>query len=500
MKRLIAIMAILSMLILLCACADQPDEGKETDAQTTADTLTEEETTSPYYITDDLPVNLDFDGREINVASSDRSWWIDEVTVPELNGEIINDAVYNRNLSVEARLNIKINNIKIPYANSNSSTVDAVRIAVTTGTNDYDIAFVNAYQSLYHSINGIYHNLYDFDYVDLTKAYWAEGVNRAVEFRGAQYAATGSIALSTMRFAFVTIFNKKLFDDHGLTYLYDPVNAHKWTLDYQYELARDFYSDLNGNNREDPGDLYGLITNEYISSDPYWVACEVPILGRDADGYYKYVLDAGKLSDVVDKLLSLFNATGTHVIVHQTADAEQDVMRKMFAEGRGTMVTLRLMEVENADMRTMESPYGIVPMPKFTEQQERYHTLMHDQFTVVSVTATVPYEDYEVMGAFLEAMASESHRTVIPAYYETALKYKYAHDPESWDMLDIVVQNITTDAGIVYTSALSNIHHNLRTIMGSGTNTVASRFKTMAKVMDKMVDTLNKDLEKLAEG
>ena len=32
----------------------------------------------------------------------------------------------------------------------------------------------------------------------------------------------------------------------------------------------------------------------------------------------------------------------------------------MFAEGRGTMVTLRLMEVENADMRTMESPCDII--------------------------------------------------------------------------------------------------------------------------------------------
>ena len=218
MKRIIAIIAILLMLILLCACAEQT-EGQETDIQTTTEILTEEEETqSPYYITDDLPANLDYEGRVINVASSDRSWWIDEVTVPELNGEIINDAVYNRNLAVEARLDIKINNIKIPYADSNSSTVDAVRMAVTSGTNAYDIAFVNAYQSLFHSINGIYHNLNDFDYVDLEKVYWAEGVNQAIEFYGAQYAATGSIALSTMRFAFVTIFNKKLFDDNGLTY------------------------------------------------------------------------------------------------------------------------------------------------------------------------------------------------------------------------------------------------------------------------------------------
>jgi len=498
MKHIAAIVTALSMLILLCACADQTDPDKETTNIQTTTAPSDEETKSPYDISDDLPAGLNYDGRVINVVSSDRSWWIDEVTVEQQNGEVVNDAVYNRNLAVEARLNLKINNIKIPYANSNSSTVDAVRISVQAGSPDYDIAFVNAYQSLYNSLNGIYHNLYDIGYLDLTKPYWAQGVNQAIEFRGAQYAATGSIALSTMRFAFVTIFNKDIFDENNLAYLYEPVREHKWTLDYQYSLVRDFYFDINGNNREDNGDLYGFITNEYISSDPYWVACEVPILGRDADGSYQYVLNIEKLSDMVDKLLTLYNATGTCVIVHETADAEQNTMRKMFSEGHGAMVTLRLMEVEHSDMRNMESPYGIVPMPKYNEEQENYHTLMHDQFTVVSVTATVLEEDFDVMGAFLEAMASESHRTVIPAYYESALKYKYSHDPESWEMLDIVVENITTDAGIVYTSALSNIHHNLRTIMGSGTNTVTSRFKTLSKVMERVVGNLNNSLEELA--
>jgi ABC-type glycerol-3-phosphate transport system substrate-binding protein len=499
MKRIAAIVTVLSMLIFLCACADQTDTDKETTNIQTVTAPSDEETRSPYDISDDLPLGLDFEGRVINVVSSDRSWWIDEVTVPEFNGEVVNDAVYNRNLAVETRLNLKINNIKIPYANSNSSTVDAVKIAVQSGTRDYDIAFVNAYQSLYNSLNGIYHNLYDIEYLDLGKPYWSQGVNQAIEFRGAQYAATGSIALSTMRFAFVTIFNKDIFDQNSLTYLYEPVRQNKWTLDYQYSLVRDFYSDLNGNNREDIGDLYGFITNEYICSDPYWAACEVHILGRDADGAYKYVLDIGKLSDVVDNLLTLYNATGTLVIVHKAADAEQDDMRKMFAEGHGAMVTLRLMEVEHSDMRNMESPYGIVPIPKYNEEQENYHTLMHDQFTVVSVTATVLEEDYGVMGAFLEAMASESHRRVIPAYYESALKYKYSHDPESWEMLDIVIENITTDAGIIYTSALSNIHHNLRTIMGEGINTVASRFKTILKVMERVIGNLNSSLEKLAD-
>ncbi len=501
MKKVLSFILLLSMLILATACADNGKQPGDTDSTSAgADTGNEvsEETTSQY-TKDDLPAGLNFSGKTINIASSDRSWWVDEVTVKDLNGEIVNDAVYNRNLAVEARLNVVINNIKIPYADSNSSTVDAVKKSVLSGSGDYDIAYVNAYQSLYNSINGIYHNLYDFNYIDLSKDYWAQGVNEAIEFHGAQFAATGSIALSTMRFAFVTIFNKKIFDDSGIPYLYSAVRDGKWTLGYQYELIKGFYQDKNGNNIADSGDLYGFITNEYISSDPYWVSCEVPILGRDANGDYTYVLNSGRLSDVVDKLLMIYKDTGAYVVVHKTADAEQNDMRKMFAEGHGAMVTLRLMEVESADMRMMTDQYGIVPMPKYDENQTDYHTLMHDQFTVVSITATVQEKDYDVMGAFLEAMASESNRTVIPAYYETALKYKYSSDPESWDMLDIVVQNIKTDAGIVYTSALSSVHANLRTIMGSRSNTVVSTFKTIDKILQRQVPVLNTNLSKLTD-
>jgi hypothetical protein len=295
------------------------------------------------------------------------------------------------------------------------------------------------------------------------------------------------------------MFNKKIFDDNGIAYLYNTVRDGKWTLENQYQLSKGFYQDKNGNNVADTEDLYGFITNEYISSDPYWISCDVPILGRTAEGDYEYVLDSGRLSDLIDKLLQTYLDPGTFVIVHKAADAEQNDMRKMFSEGNGAMVTLRLIEVENAEMRMMVDPYGIVPMPKYDENQESYHTLMHDQFTVVSITATVAEDSYDVMGAFLEAMASESNRSVIPAYYETALKYKYASDPESWEMLDIVVQNIKTDAGIVYVSALSGIHQKLRTIMGAKSNNVVSTFKSLDKVLVKQVQLLNTNLAKLTD-
>ncbi|MBQ3506927.1 MAG: hypothetical protein IJA91_00125, partial [Clostridia bacterium] len=84
---------------------------------------------------------------------------------------------------------------------------------------------------------------------------------------------------------------------------------------------------------------------------------------------------------------------------------------------------------------------------------------------------------------------------VKPAYYETTLRTKIAQDPQSAEMMDIIIDNIYIDAGIIYTNALSSFHDKFRQIMGSGKNTVTSEYKKVTvlanRALGKMVDKLN---------
>ena len=161
------------------------------------------------------------------------------------------------------------------------------------------------------------------------------------------------------------------------------------------------------------------------------------------------------------------------------------------------MCTTRLVAAEQSDIRNMEELYGIVPMPKYDEAQSEYGTLQHDQFTVYAVPATVAEDKLPLLGAVLEVMASESMRTVKPAYYEIALKRKYMSDPIAWDMLDLIFNTIRIDAGIVYTNALGNPHDQLRQIITGKKNTVASKFKRMDKTVGKNLSKMVKRLEEL---
>ncbi|MBQ7379036.1 MAG: hypothetical protein IJW70_05080 [Clostridia bacterium] len=491
MKRSIAFLLLFaSLLAVFAACAESP-ETPESEYSSAAD-----ESTVPIP-TDDVPDDLKFNGEDVVILSrAMQGWTWDEVAVPELNSEPVNDAIFNRNITVGDRLNVNI--VSSPIEDPDQfKPIREIERVVKAGSSDYDLVAGACYVAIASAVNGTFYDLLDLEYLDLTKEYWMQGYNDVISYGESQYTATGMIALSTYRFAFVTLFNKNLFDDKGVPYLYEAVGNNEWTLDYQAALVENFYQDLNGNAKQDEEDLFGLVSCPGLTTDAYWSSCDLPLIEKNADGEYEYVLDTARLSDAVDKILYLFyDCGGTYLYKEVVNNTEQDEIRLMFSDGRAAMASLRLVAVEQGDVRNMEQQYGIVPIPKYDQNQAEYGTLMHDQFTVFCVPASAEESKLELIGATLEVMASESLRTVKPAYYEIALKRKYMSDPVAWDMLDLIFANVVVDAGVVYGEALSYPHHKLRTVIGGKVNRVSSQFGKLEKNTEKLLKKITNKLER----
>ncbi len=490
MKRALLLLLLAATLLLtLAACAQAPDRNP--DNTTAAD-----EVTDPTQL-DNIPEDLKFDGQDVVILSrAMQGWTWDEVAVPELNTEPVNDAIFNRNLIVGDRLNVNIVSNPIEDPDQFKPITEIERV-VKAGSADYDLVAGACYVTIASAAKGTFLDLSDLEYLDLSRDYWMQDYNEVISYGRSQYTATGAIALSTYRFAFVTLFNKNTFDDHSLPYLYQAVSNGTWTLDYQAAIAKELYEDLNGDGKRDEDDHYGLVTCPGLSTDPYWSSCDLPILRKSEDGY-DFVLDTGRLSDAVDKILYLFyDCGGTYLYKEVANNTEQDEIRLMFSKGKSAMATLRLVAAEQPDLRNMEQQYGIVPMPKLNEAQKDYGTLMHDQFTVFCIPASADASKLELIGAVMEVMASESQRLVKPAYYEIAIKRKYMSDPVAWDMLDLTFAHVTVDAGVVYGEAISYPHHKLRTIIGGKTNRVSSQFGRIESTLNRQLAKLIGKLEKL---
>ena len=58
--------------------------------------------------------------------------------------------------------------------------------------------------------------------------------------------------------------------------------------------------------------------------------------------------------------------------------------------------------------------------------------------------------DREFAGIILEALAAESHRTAVPAYYDNVLSYKLVRDENNIDMVELIMDGRMYDFGYVY--------------------------------------------------
>ena len=499
MKHIRIIAALLAMLMLassFTACGVTTDDPAVTSPGATSSAETELETE----LVDWLPDDLHYGGDKITVISRYREGWTSgEIAVKELLSEPVNDAVYERNKAVEERLGVEI--VSIEENNNNPDVVvNKVATAVKSGTHEYDVMAAACYTSVNQSINGTFVDLRQTEWLDFDKPWWSAGFNEVIEYNGAQYAVTGDMVLSLYRFAFVTVFNKNIFTDANQKHLYDYVQEGTWTLDKQIELVPLFHQD-NGNAQQDKeGDVYGLVSNDYISVDPYWSSCMVDIIKKNSDGDYEIVFDTDKLHGVCEKTLRLFYECGdaTYNFKHEGLDDEQAYIRDMFAQSYAAMATVRILELEAGSIRSMEDEFGVVPMPKYDEAQNGYRTLLHDQFTVMCVPTTIQTNRLDEVSAVLEAMASTSYKTVRPAYYETTLRTKIAQDPQSAEMFDVIVDNVYIDAGIIYTNALVSFHDKFRKIMGAGKNTVASDYAKLDKQVEKALSRMLTKLDNIA--
>ena len=517
LKRSLALILALIMLVAICVgCANTSDNGEEQGADTTTaapadndpagnDTTAQGDTTEQPADTEDLayvadlPDDLNFGDKTINIFSTGQAFSKDEFDAPSMNGATVNDAVYTRNLAVEDALGVRLNVI-VADPSSVYNVGNAVRNAVATGDKSYDIATMPGYTHTAYVLEGDFYNLLNVENLDLDKLYWTQGFNQIMSNGNSQYVTCGAYSLSMYRNMYITLYNKPVFQANGLEDLYDLVKADKWTFTKQTEMVANLYNDLNGNSERDASDFYGFVTGASTSVDPYWVGFNMPIMSLQ-DGVYSVDYDTEKLIDIVTNVQNmLFRNEGVYCVGKTgTADgSDKTVIISQFATGNAAMCTTMIFQIENyLTPNNFEPEYGIAPIPKYNENQEDYYTHIQDRLSVMGIVATVADSDLPMMGAVMECIAEQSYKYIYPAYYENALSYKYLQNPQSVEMLDLIYHSIKVEGTFIYSSKFAMLGQ-LRTIVSSDNNRISSMLKGYNRKWQSGADELNEALEKLS--
>jgi hypothetical protein len=240
-------------------------------------------------------------------------------------------------------------------------------------------------------------------------------------------------------------------EDYSVGNLYQMVRDDEWTIEALTEITGGLYTD-DGNQSPGPEDTYGLLINRH-SMRAFITTCQLPLCERDAGGDYQLVhMDA----DHIDKVVTVYDALYELVYENdgtfdsQLQDGVYTEMQDMFTGGRSLFMMGTL---ENAPvLRTSEMQFGILPFPKYDEEQEDYYAHSYDGLSSFGIPASA--KDPEMCARILDALAAENKTSVIPAYNEIVLDSRVARDEDSKAMLGIIRDNLYFDFGFVYSNPM----------------------------------------------
>ena len=499
-KRIIAVLlAVITLSACLSACGNSADVNTPTGAASTAEvTVKPAETADPDFVCD-LPADLNFKNHPdntIRMMVDAFRYSADEMYADEDTGDIISSAVYRRNLIVEDALGITL---EITRATSTSDTevAKAISKAVSDGASVYDLCTIPGYRATGY-LKGNFHNLIGVENLNLKKHYWTQGFNEIMSFKGKQFLASGAYSLAMIRGMYVTAFNKDLIDSFHLENPYELVAKNEWTFEKHAQMIRDAYVD-DGNNERDAADVYGFIGSSYSPSDPYWVSFNMEFLTKSGDEYAIDV-DEEKFVNVVSMVHGLlFENSGAFCI--STGSSTSDGTTTSVAIGnafRDNKAATAVTEISIIEQQVVkggfEGKYGIVPVPKYNADQEKYLTHTSDRLTTMAIVSTVPAENLPMIGAVMEKISAESYDKVFPEYYENALSFRYLQDADSKKMLDTIYNGIKIEGAFLYAGNFSMLS-GFRSLFTSG-EVAASTIKANHTAWNAAVKQLNKVIEK----
>ena len=484
MKQFISALLLISLLASVsCGGAGNADTGTSAPEQTDG-TTTAEETT----ISDSLPSDLNYGGETFTMLVNG-SVGAPEFFVDEQNGDVVNDAIYNRNARVSERLNVNFEFIEEPGAFNERKTF-AQRVSQSVLANDSTYDAVAGYSMAIASLaaDNMLIDLNSMEYIDLAKPWWSQNLMSQSSVNGKLYFASGDISTTLTYMMYAMYFNKNIMAANNIEEPYDLVLDGKWTLDKLLELSTGVYQDLNGDGQKKvDDDLFGLETYA-VYVDPYFYSCGLRTTELDADGVPQIstLFGSEQTQALIEKLVNAFFATNDCVI----SGYDSKELYKYFEQNR-FMFSARAVQYGVTNLRNADFEYGILPMPKWDEAQEDYYTIASFPYSLYCIPLDA--KDSDMSSAVLEALASESSKLITPAVFEVALKVKYSSDDKMAQMYDIIRASMTYDFGRVFTDNLDSLTYSMfrDSVVGENTNwasTYAKKEKTLQSKMDKLLE------------
>ncbi len=461
---------------------------------------------------DDDPSNdhlINFDGEVINLM-----YWSDveqpEFEQAEITGDNVRDAIYDRNLNVESRLNIDLNFIPVEVYRGvpTGSFLKHISSIADAGTQDYDIIATHSRAQGSLAVQGYLYNIAAIEnsYIDLEKPWWPDQLVETVSFgNNDYYFISGDMSTNTLHNMHAMFLNKNMFEELEIELPYDTVREGKWTVDKLIEITSGVYEDVDGDNVVSTGDRFGFTALHYVA-DSFYTAANLRYIEDSATDTLIVSPNYGSAKTVklINKLGAWASTDSVWIssIPTHTND-EQSATRKFFAKDQALiwMEHAFVVEVETRDAKDLS--YGLVPNPKYDEKQLNYYTGMGNPFSLYGIF--FDFDDrgdkdatLQMFSAVFECYASEAYRLTTPEVFEVNMQLKYSEGQDETDMFEIVRLGVVFDLGKIFGEELDLMSEKPSNAIAANASW-SSTYKSYKKSIENKLKTIVDNFKKYAK-
>jgi len=385
-------------------------------------------------ILDGLP-DMDFKGESFGIYLPNNPDSVQPAGIytEGMNGEIFNDAVYNKNAFIEEKYNVKLN---VAFGATWDSTASDLKKNVLAGDLPHNVYLSHITKDIAAmTADGLLCKWNDVPYVDFGKPWWNSATTDMLAIDGKIYWTVSSMSMPD---TLVLLFNKQMLENYQLEDPYELVRSGKWTIDKLSEMSKSASRDLDGDGKWTKEDQYGLEFGNIYQGTWLMYACGGNTFVMGDDGYPQLNLASPRMVEIYEKMWNLYYE-GPPTFLYSEDGGNYPVL----GVESGRVLFCQYLLNTCKKLNAYEVDYGILPMPKFDEKQERYLAYIHSSLYGIPAIATK--EDLEKTGLLLEAMARLGYRDILPMYHDVVLKIKTVRDDDSSEMLDLIFNNPTDD-------------------------------------------------------
>ena len=486
MKKTITIILLSALLASAVACGQEgKTEGDTTTAKgssdgsaTTVDGASAGAATGRDAVSDDLP-EKSYGDKDFTILTREK---YNYEFSSEADGDVLNDALYNRDRKVEERFGVRIKTVPMDAKWPSTDFNNNLRASIMSGDGAYDL--VAGYAATIPNLIGedLFLNWNDMKYNDFSKPWWSSQMAEEMNINGKCFMVTGDASIVLWKNMRCMLFNKRLASEFQIPDLYETVRNGEWTFDKLVSVTKGVYKDLDGDSKKSEGDLYGYLTDYTTGVDNLKEAFEIKVTTKGDDGFPKLTFLNEKTIEAVAKVEDFFYNSGSVFFDNEFCNKSD----QYFSNGQGLITTCILGNVDI--MRAMEDDFGIIPYPKYDSNQKEYHSTALDEFTAFVIPKDA--KDPDMTSMVLEGIASESYKNVVLTFYDVALKTKGTRDDESSEMIDIIRDGLTFDFGYLNSGALGSVGHLWVNLIRENNSDVASAYDAKKAEYEEKLDAL----------